>query len=132
MPIATDDQIAEIRRAVAEGEPPRDQERHYDLSSLRTRAEIFGYCIEVSRHQGWDEVEVIDALLKVAMPYREDVREVEQVLRPLGYEVVADHLHKIARHLAKKPERRWPHLTHPSQADIADQSWRLRNDPVLH
>ena len=51
MPIVTDDQIGEIRRAVVEGEPPRDQERRYDLSSLRTRAEIFGYCIEVSRHR---------------------------------------------------------------------------------
>lgn len=132
MPIVTDEQIAEIRRAVAEGEPPRDQERRYDLSPLRTRAEVFGYCIEVARREGRDEVEMIDALLKVATPYREDVREVEQVLRSLRYTAVSDYLHKIARHLSKKPLRRWPHLTHPSQVDIADQSWRWRNDPVLH
>ena len=75
---------------------------------------------------------MIDALVRVTTPYREDVRKVERVLRPLGYTVVADHLHRIARHLSKRPLRRWPHLTHPSQADIADQSWRRHNDPVLH
>jgi hypothetical protein len=40
------------------------------------RAEVFGYCIEVARREGWDEVGVIDALVKVTTPYREDVREV--------------------------------------------------------
>jgi hypothetical protein len=123
MPIPTDAQIAEIRRRVAEGDVPRER---YDLAPLRTRAELFGYAIEIARREGWDEVEMIDALVKVSTPYREDVREVEQVLRPLGYAMVADHLHKIARHLSQKPLRRWPHLTHPSQADIADQSWRKR------
>src|SRR5262245_60062495 len=132
MPILTDDQVMEIRRANADGEPPREQERRYDLSPLRTQAEIFGYCIEVARREGWDEVEVIDALLKVATLHREDVREVERVLRLLGYVGVSDHLQKIARYFSKRPPRRWPHLTHPSQADIADQSWRLgHNDPVL-
>jgi hypothetical protein len=125
MPILSDDQIAEIRRMDGESPP----ERRYDMSPLRMRAEVFGYVIEVARQRGWDEVEVIDALLKVTMLYREDVREVEKVLRPLGYTAVADHLHKIAR---KRPPRRWPHLTRPSQADIADQSWRRPNDPVLH
>jgi hypothetical protein len=123
MPILTDDQIAEIRANAADD--PHD--RLYDMRPLRTRAEIFGYCIEVARQRGWDEVEVIDALLRVATPYREDVREVERVLRLLGYAAVADHLHKIARHLSKKPPRRWPH------SDISDQSWRRgHDDPVLH
>jgi hypothetical protein len=126
--LRTDDQIVEIRRAIADGEPPYEHERRYDLS---TKAEVLGYCIEVARQRGWGEVEVIDALLKVATLFREDVREVEKVLRPLGYAAVADHLHKIARHLSKRPPRRWTHLTRPSQ-DIAGQSWGRPNDPLLH
>jgi hypothetical protein len=73
MPILSDEQIAEIRRMAADGEPPPEHERRYDLSPLRTRAEVFGYCIEVARQRGWDEVQVIDALLKVATPCREHV-----------------------------------------------------------
>ena len=72
----------------------RKSSGRYDLSALWTRAEVFGYCIEVARRESWDEVEVIDALLKVAIPWREDVREVERVLRPLGYIAVADHLRR--------------------------------------
>jgi hypothetical protein len=45
-----------IEVEVIDGDVPR--ERHYDLSPLRTRAEVFIYCIEVARQQGWDELEV--------------------------------------------------------------------------
>jgi hypothetical protein len=117
MPMITDAEIAEIRRKVAEGYSPRGR---YDLSPLRTRAEIFGYCIEVARQESWDEVEVIDALLKVATPWREDVREVEQVLRKLAYVQVADHLRRVARHLSPKPPRRRPLLTASQHVDIQD------------
>ena len=130
MPLPTDAQIADIRRRADEGYVPR--ERRYDFSPLRTHAEVSGYCIEVARREGWDEVELIDALLKVATPYREEVREVERVLRSLGYTAVADHLHKVGRHLSPKPPRRWPNLSAPAHADIADQSWRLTNDPERH
>lgn len=111
MPRIRDAEVAEIRRKVAEGYAPRG---HYDLSPLRTRAEVFGYCVEVARQNNWDEVEVIDTLLKVATPWREDVREVERELRPLGYTAVADHLRENARYLEPKPPRRWPHLSHSS------------------
>src|ERR1700746_2438993 len=122
MPMS-DEQIAEIRRRVADrNASPR--EGRYDLSPLRTRAEVFGYCIEVARREGWDEVEVIDALLKVATPYREDVRDVEQVLRSLGYTAVSDHLKKIIRHLLLRPPKQWPCLTAPQHDEIANQSWR--------
>jgi hypothetical protein len=95
MPMS-DEQIAEIRRRVADSNvSPR--EGRYDLSPLRTRAEVFGYCIEVARREGWDEVEVIDALLKVATPYREDVRDVEQVLRSLGVRSSVKKLSGICR-----------------------------------
>src|ERR1700757_2431498 len=131
MPILSDEQITEIRRRFAEGDvPPRDS--RYDLSALQTRAEVFGYCIEVARREGWDEVEVIDALLKVATPYRDDVREVEQVLGSLGYMAVSDHLKKITRHVLLRPPKQWPCLTAPQQADIAGQSWRRRHAPARH
>ena len=130
MPMS-DEQIAEIRRRVADSNvSPR--EGRYDLSPLRTRAEVFGYCIEVARREGWDEVEVIDALLKVATPYREDVRDVEQVLRSLGYTAVSDHLKKIIRHLSLRPPKQWPCLTAPQHDEIADQSWRRRHAPARH
>jgi hypothetical protein len=129
MPILSEEQIAEIRRRVAEGDvPPR--EGRYDLSPLRTRAEVFGYCIEVARREGWDEVEVIDALLKVATPYRDDVRDVEQVLRSLGYTAVSDHLKKIIRHLSLRSPKHWPCLTSPQHDKVADQ--RRRHAPARH
>ena len=130
MPILSDEQITEIRRRVADGNVSR--ELRYDLSPLRTRAEVFGYCIEVARREGWDEVEVIDALLKVATPYREDVRDLEQVLRSLGYTAVSDHLKKITRHLSLRPPKQWPCLTAPQHDEIADQSWRRRHAPARH
>jgi hypothetical protein len=102
MPLISDGEIAEIKRKAAEGYAPRGR---YDLSPLRTRAEVFGYCIEVARRESWDEVEVIDTLLKVATPWREDICEVQQVLCPLGYIAVSDHLRRVARHLSPKPPR---------------------------
>ncbi|WFU37592.1 hypothetical protein QA640_24300 [Bradyrhizobium sp. CB82] len=130
MPILTDEQIAEIRRRVAEGgTPPR--ECRYDLSPLRTQAEVFGYCIEVARREGWNEVEVIDALLRVAAPYREDVRDAEHVLRSLGYTAVSDHLKNISRRLSLRPPKQWLFLP-PQQADVADQSWLRRPAPARH
>jgi hypothetical protein len=92
----------------------------------------FSYCIEVARREGWDEVEVIDALLKVATPYRDDVRDVEQVLRSLGYTAVSDHLGKITRHLSLRPPKQWPCLRAPQHDELADQSWRRRHAPVRH
>jgi hypothetical protein len=131
MPILSDEQIAEIRDRIAEGDvSPR--ECRYDLSPLRTRAEVFGYCIEVARREGWDEVEVIDALLKVATPYRDDVRDVEQVLRSLGYTAVSDHLKKITRQLSPRPSKQWPCLTEPQHGEIAHQSWRRRHARARH
>ena len=46
MPTISDAEIPEIRRKAADGYEPRER---YNLSPLRTRAEVFGYCIEVAR-----------------------------------------------------------------------------------
>jgi hypothetical protein len=46
MPTIGHAEIAEIRRKAADGYEPRER---YDLSPLRTRAEVFGYCVEVAR-----------------------------------------------------------------------------------
>ena len=58
MSILTDAQIDAIRHKGGEGYEPR--EGRYDFSPLRTHAEIFGYCIEVARREGWDQVELIE------------------------------------------------------------------------
>jgi hypothetical protein len=107
-PIITDAEIAEIRRKAAE--LPRghhDPRGGYDLSGIRTVAELIGYLVTVARQKGWDEVEVVAAFIKVATPYREHVLEAEQLLRQLGYTAVCDHLRKITRHLEPKPPGRW-------------------------
>jgi hypothetical protein len=108
MPIITEAEIAEIRRKAAE--LPRghhDPRGGYDLSGIRTLAELIGYLATVAREKGWDEVEVVAVFIKVATPYREPVREAEQLLRQLGYTAVCDRLRKIARHLQPKPPGRW-------------------------
>ena len=110
IPIITEAEIAEIRRKAAE--LPRghhDPRGGYDLSGIRTLAELIGYLATVAREKGWDEVEVVAAFIKVATPYRQPVREAEQLLRQLGYTAVSDHLRKIARHLRPKPLGRWVH-----------------------
>jgi len=104
MPIITDAEIAEIRRMAAERScEPGD----YDLSGIRTVAELIGYLATVAREKGWDEVEVVAVFIKVATPCREHVREAEQLLRQLGYTAVCDHLRKMAPHLQPKPPSRW-------------------------
>jgi hypothetical protein len=105
MPIITDAMIAEIRRKAAE--LPRGYRGGYDLSGIRTLAELIGYLVTVAREKGWDEVKVVEVFIKVATPYREPVREAEQLLRQLGYTAVCDHLRKIARYLEPKPPGRW-------------------------
>ena len=105
IPIITDAEIAEIRRKAAER--PYDPRGGYDLSGIRTLAELIGYLATVAREKGWDEVEVVAVFIKVATPYREPVREAEQLLRQLGYAAVCDHLRKVARHLEPKPPGRW-------------------------
>jgi hypothetical protein len=108
MPTITDAEIAEIRRKAAELPPGhRDPRADYDLSGIRTVAELIGYLVTVAREQGRDEVELVARFIKVATPYREPVREAEQLLRQLGYTAVCDHLRKIARHLQPRPPSRW-------------------------
>ncbi len=108
MPTITDAEIAEIRRKAAELPRGRHDPRGgYDLSGIRTLAELIGYLATVAREKGWDEVEVVATFIKVATPYREPVQEAEQPLRQLGYTAVCDHLRKIARHLEPKPPGRW-------------------------
>ncbi|MGY3506643.1 hypothetical protein ACVWYJ_007317, partial [Bradyrhizobium sp. USDA 4471] len=50
MPMISDAEIAEIRRKAADGSEPRER---YDLSPLRTRAEVFAFCVEVARQNSW-------------------------------------------------------------------------------
>jgi hypothetical protein len=103
-PLLTDEQLDDIRRGIDDG----PQSSRYDMRPLQTSAEVFGYCIEVARREGWDEVEVVDALLKVVPLYREDARAVGRTLASLGY-TVSDQVLKAARRLpARPPEHRPP------------------------
>ena len=66
MPIITDAEIAEIRRRAAER--PCEPGGDYDLSGIRTVAELIGYLATAAREKGWDEVEVVAVFIKVATP----------------------------------------------------------------
>jgi hypothetical protein len=104
MPLLTDQQLNDIKRGIADD----SLSSRYEMRPLKTRAEVFGYCIEVARKEGWDEVEVVDALLKVLPIYREDARVVGRTLASLGY-TVSDHILKAARRLPARPsEHRAP------------------------
>ena len=103
-PLLTDEQLDDIRHGIADG----PQSSRYDMRPLQTSAEVFGYCIEVARKEGWEEAEVIDALLKVLPIYREEARAVGRTLASLGY-TVSDRILKAARRLpARPPEHRPP------------------------
>ena len=91
----------------------------FDLGPLQTRAEVFAFVATKAREQGQDEVAAVDALVKATQPFREDIREVEQQLRALGYIPVADHLRKVARRLPLRPPCKWPR-----RPDLPDHSWR--------
>jgi len=116
MPILTDEEITELKRKLAGGYQLLSR---HDLSPLKTRVELFAYIIAWARQEKIDEVEAIDAFLKLATPWREDAREVEKTLRQLGYTAVCDYLKKTTRYLSSKPPRR---------PDLPDHSQRLRRD----
>ncbi|SFJ72468.1 hypothetical protein [Bradyrhizobium sp. Gha] len=80
----------------------------YDLSGIRTVAELIGYLVAVARERGLDEVAVVERFVMQAKPYRERVEEAEPLLRSLGYVAVGDRLRKLRRGLKTKPSSRWP------------------------
>jgi hypothetical protein len=85
-----------------------DQRDGYDLSEIRTLAELIGYLVTVARERSWDEVAVVEQFVMEAKPHREWVDEAEPLLRSLGYVAVADRLRKLRRSLKTKPPSRWP------------------------
>ena len=113
----TDAEIADLCRQLERTEGSR----YDDMAAIQDQATLFAYVVACARQEGWDEVEVIDTMVRVIRPYREEIRdEVIKVLQPLGYDAVCDHLRKLLRRLPSKPPFKWP-----QRPDLPDHSWRL-------
>ncbi|MGY3563171.1 hypothetical protein ACVWXP_006440 [Bradyrhizobium sp. USDA 4463] len=84
-----------------------DQRDEYDLSGIRTLAELIGYLVAVARERNYDEVAVVERFVMQAKPYPERVEEAEPLLRSLGYVAVSDCLRKLRRGLKTRPPSRW-------------------------
>jgi hypothetical protein len=84
--------LAELQRFAANA-PDIDAN---DLSALQTIPEVLGYMIACARHDGDDEVDAAELLIRFTELSPDDVRGAEGVLRRLGYIQVADMMKKIA------------------------------------
>lgn len=112
----TDDEVGQARQRVKTW--PRSQ----FFAGATSLAEILALMIAKARQDGLDEPAVADAVedfLRVGMPFRDDVKQAEVLLRKLGYIVVSDRLKQLTRYLTLKPPRKWPHYSHSSLAGIA-------------
>lgn len=84
-------EIAELRRMRA-AEPDLDLG---EFTVLQTIEEIVGYLIACSRDIGSDESDMVEALVRLLELPPGEVRDLEKVLRPLGYRDVCDRLRQI-------------------------------------
>jgi hypothetical protein len=67
-----------------------------DLSALQTIPEVIGYVIACARHDGDDEVDAAELLIRFADLRPDDVRAAARVLGGLGYIAVAEMMRRIA------------------------------------
>jgi hypothetical protein len=84
-------EIAELRRMKA-AEPDLDLG---EFTVLQTIEEIVGYLIACSRDIGSDESDMVEALVRLLELPAGEVRDLEKVLRPLGYRDVCERLRQI-------------------------------------
>jgi hypothetical protein len=91
MPI-TAAEIAEARRLAALPTNGDD----VGLAELQSVEEVVISAINYVRAAGEDEVELIEVLVRAIDLSPDDVRRVEQILRPLGYTALSDMLRNIA------------------------------------
>jgi hypothetical protein len=84
-------EIAELRRMKA-AEPDLDLG---DFTVLQTLEETVGYLIACSREIGSDESDMVESLVRLLELPPGEVRDLEKVLRPLGYRDVCDRLRQI-------------------------------------
>jgi hypothetical protein len=67
-----------------------------DLAALQSIPEVIAYLATCARHEGADEADWAELLVRITDMATDDVRRVQAVLRPLGYSAVADRLRQIA------------------------------------
>jgi tRNA A58 N-methylase Trm61 len=66
------------------------------LAAFQSIPEIAAYVVEMSRAEGFDEADMVEAMVRAGDYTPADVRKIERVLRPLGYVVACDRLRKVA------------------------------------
>jgi hypothetical protein len=83
--------IAELRRMKA-AEPALDLG---DFIMLESIEEIVGYLVACSREIGSDESDMVETLVRLLELPPDEVRDLERILRPLGYRDVCGRLRQI-------------------------------------
>jgi hypothetical protein len=67
-----------------------------DMSVCNTIEEVIALTIANARQDGDDEVDTVELLIRLAEMTPTAVRRSERILRPLGYDKVADMMRRIA------------------------------------
>ena len=76
-----------------------------ELRALETKSEVLAYLIAVTRAEGGSELHMVELVCRAAEYTRDDYRECERTLRPLGYGAVADLLHELAKKAKRGPSK---------------------------
>lgn len=91
MPVSAAD-IAELRRMKA-AEPSQSLG---EFAVMKSTEEVVGYLIACSREIGSNEADMVETLVRLLELPPSEVRDLEKVLRPLGYRDVCHRLRQIA------------------------------------
>jgi len=81
-----------------------------ELAGLKTIPEVIGFLVETARHDGFDEVDVVELVLTEVEPDRETLLADATLLRRLGYIRVSDMMRQLARIAPQRQSNlaRWP------------------------
>jgi hypothetical protein len=90
--------VAQLKTMLAVDERRPDDE----FAVFEAVPEVIAYLVALARQDGHDEVEYIEVLIKALDMKAADIRAVERVLRPLGYDAVAVMLRQLARRARRK------------------------------
>ena len=75
-----------------------------DLAELETIPEVIGWLVACARAKGSDEVDCVELLVTCSNLDKDQLRDAERVLRPLGYVRVAELLKRMARSRKRRPK----------------------------
>jgi hypothetical protein len=90
MPVSAAE-IDELRRMKA-AEPNLDLS---DFAALKSIEETVGYLIACSREVGLSEADMVETLVRLLELPPDEVRDLEKILRPLGYRDVCHRLRQV-------------------------------------